>query len=131
MDFLIAAQDIGEMSLGYRNEHGEIFEESFSIAPEQYLQTIETFFSKHQISLEKIKRIFVVPGPGSFTASRVSVTIVNTIAFTQNIPVISLPNPEKQSFSQLLEGIRDLPTKESPFVLPLYDRPPMITQAKP
>lgn len=119
------------MSLGIAKAGGEFYEESFLIAPEQYLQTIHLFLEKHQISLKDVKRIFVVPGPGSFTASRVSVTIVNTIAFTQNIPVISLPNSEKQSLRQLFEGTRYFPIKESLFVLPLYDRPPMITQAKP
>ena len=130
MDFIIAAQDIGVMSLGLLSEQSELIEEAFPIAPEQYLQTIDQFLEKHQIQLEKVKRILIVPGPGSFTASRVSVTIANTIAFTHKIPMISIPNPEKKSLRELCIDLSHQNPPETLFVAPLYDRPPMITQAK-
>ncbi len=130
MDFLIAAQDIGVMSLGLLNDRGELTEETFPIAPEQYLQTIHLFLEKYHVLFEDIKRILVVPGPGSFTASRVSVTIANTIAFTHKIPMVSLPNVEKYSLQELCVRFLQSDQQETVFVTPLYDRPPMITQAK-
>ncbi len=41
---------------------------------------------------KKIKRIFVNSGPGSFTGTRVGVSIANALSFSLNIPVNNLKN---------------------------------------
>lgn len=130
MDFYICAQDIGQLSLGLSDDTHTFIEETFFISPELYLKTMDSFFKKYQVAFHQIKRIVVVPGPGSFTASRVSVTIANTIAFAKRIPVVSVPNPNKYSLQGLFDRLKNETVQESAFALPLYDRPPMITQAK-
>ena len=41
---------------------------------------------------KKIKRIFVNSGPGSFTGTRVGVSVANALSFSLNIPVNNLKN---------------------------------------
>ncbi len=59
-------------------------------------------------SLQDITQIEVNPGPGSFTGSRVGVTIANALALALNVPV----NGQK------------------PPILPIYSSPPSITTPK-
>ncbi len=113
------------MTLGIVHETGEILEETFEVAPEKYLETIDGFLKKQQESLEHVDRLLIVTGPGSFTASRVSVTIANTIAFALNIPVISLPNPNRLSMTDLCSQSKGM--HPDVFAYPMYDRPPMTT----
>jgi tRNA A37 threonylcarbamoyladenosine modification protein TsaB len=40
---------------------------------------------------EKIDKILVIQGPGPFTALRVSIAVVNAMAYALNVPVIPLP----------------------------------------
>ncbi len=131
MDLFIAAQDIGSIHLGLGKNRTVDIEESFSVSPEEYLQTLDRFLKKHAVSVSSIGSLFVVPGPGSFTASRVSVTLANTMAFALNIPVVCLPNPEKKLLKELYNSFPKAEFVEQVFITPLYDRPPNITQAKP
>ena len=61
------------------------------------------------VGLNDISAIEVVPGPGSFTSSRIGVAVANALAFGLNIPVNG----------HLHE-----------FVKPVYDRPANITMSK-
>lgn len=99
-------------------------------APEKYLARVDAFFTEHGVTLKELSGILVVTGPGSFTASRLSVTLANTLGFTQNLPLFPLENPAHVPLLDLLAGL-DL--AHLPSVLhasPHYDRPPFIT-AKP
>jgi len=58
--------------------------------------------------LKDITQIEVNPGPGSFTGSRVGVTIANALALALSVPI----NGQK------------------PPVIPIYSSPPNITTAK-
>ena len=131
MELFIAAQDIGSMHLGLVENETLTRDETFAVSPEEYLQTIDGFLKKHSVPVSSLTRLLVVPGPGSFTASRVSVTLANTMAFALNIPVICLPNPEKKMLKELCGSFVKADFVEQAFIAPLYDRPPNITQAKP
>lgn len=52
-----------------------------------YLKEVLT---KAQIELKKIDKIFVTIGPGSFTGTRVGITIAKTTAWALNIPVVPI-----------------------------------------
>ena len=130
MDLFIAAQDIGSITLGLVDGASIVCEETHAVSPEAYLQTLNAFLEKNSVETSSIHRLLVVPGPGSFTASRVSVTIANTIAFVWNIPVVSLPNPQKLSLNDLIAQRSIKKEDEHPFTAPVYDRPPNITESK-
>lgn len=109
MELFIDAQDLSQMTLGLSLPNGLHHKEIFFVPPEQYVKTLDVFLKKHQVGTEMIEQISVMPGPGSFTASRVSVTLANTLAFALDIPV-KIPGGTPQSF-----------------VSPVYNKPPQIT----
>lgn len=87
----------------------QTFEKKYARPQEQaVLAFLDETLKKLKLDKEQITSITVNPGPGSFTGTRVGVTIANALAFALNIPV----NDQK------------------PPVLPVYDQPPHITQPK-
>ncbi|MBR3210171.1 MAG: tRNA (adenosine(37)-N6)-threonylcarbamoyltransferase complex dimerization subunit type 1 TsaB [Bacilli bacterium] len=55
---------------------------------------LDEAFSKSKITINDIDKIFVVNGPGSFTGIRVGLTIVKTIGYCLNIPVVPISSLE-------------------------------------
>ena len=125
MDLFFSAQDIQCITFGLVKDQTLFCEKTFDVPPENYLASLHTFLLEQSLSVSDIKRVFVVNGPGSFTASRVSVVIANTIAFTQQIGMVSIENPDRRPMRELMETV--LQSKEQTFVVPAYDRPPNIT----
>ncbi len=68
------------------------------------LPLIVKILKKKKISLADLKAIEVNPGPGSFTGTRVGVSVANALAYALNIPLngkkgkIVLPKYEKSKF---------------------------------
>lgn len=54
------------------------------------LPKIIELFEKTNLTPKDINKIIVVTGPGSFTGIRIGVTIAKTIAWSLNIPIISI-----------------------------------------
>ena len=55
---------------------------------------IGDLFKKSKIKINDIDKVFVVNGPGSFTGVRVGVTIAKTMAWSLQIPIITLSTLE-------------------------------------
>ena len=51
------------------------------------MPSIRTILEKNGIAVEQLNEILVCNGPGSFTGSRIAVTIAKTMAFSLNIPI--------------------------------------------
>jgi tRNA A37 threonylcarbamoyladenosine modification protein TsaB len=117
MELFIDAHDLSFMSLGFVDQGRLEHEQDFAVSPEQYLATVDRFLTMHKVARADIKKMYVVPGPGSFTASRVSVTIANAIAFALDIPIVSVKNRMEIPATGM----------EQPSLVPVYDRPPNIT----
>lgn len=73
------------------------------------LPTIQKLLSDAGYTLEHLAEVKVNPGPGSFTGTRVGVTVANALGFALNIPVNG----------QVAGNIT-----------PIYDREPNISQPK-
>lgn len=86
---------------------------------ERLLQEINGIFLKNKITKESLERIAVNCGPGSYTGIRVGVVTANFLAFSLNIPIVSLDKPikTKKKFQQP--------------VLVVYLKEPFITKEKP
>ncbi len=54
---------------------------------QEVLQMIKLLLADHKLSLQDITAIEVNKGPGSFTGTRVGVTIANTLGFTLGVKV--------------------------------------------
>ncbi|MDK2898826.1 MAG: tRNA threonylcarbamoyladenosine biosynthesis protein TsaB [Patescibacteria group bacterium] len=73
----------------------------------------------------EITAICVFKGPGSFTGLRIGITVMNTIADANNIPIVggSGENWQNETISKLADG------KNDKIVIPLYGSEPNITCA--
>ncbi|MBU1019122.1 MAG: tRNA (adenosine(37)-N6)-threonylcarbamoyltransferase complex dimerization subunit type 1 TsaB [Patescibacteria group bacterium] len=83
------------------------------------------------LTFDDLTGLFVVRGPGSFTALRVGITIVNTLAFILKIPIYSLKTDEITG--PLAESLLEMDfskMKKEDIVEPYYDKPPKITPSK-
>ena len=127
MKLVICAQDIRSITFGLVTDVGEAYEATIETQPEGYLQALDQTLKEWRIVPADLSEILVVTGPGSFTASRVSTTIGNGLAFAQGIPIRGIENVEHLPWQGLLLHVS---TKQQTHVLPSYDRPPEITKEK-
>ena len=93
------------------------------------------------ISETKIKNIFVVCGPGGFSALRIGLAVANTLVYGFNCQIVGIEI--KATWSELEEsarlekiwqsGMRKLKNKKTnkiKFIEPIYGREPHITVKK-
>ncbi|KKW34721.1 MAG: hypothetical protein UY82_C0061G0004 [Candidatus Uhrbacteria bacterium GW2011_GWC2_53_7] len=64
----------------------------------------------------------------SSTALRAGLSVVNTIAFVQNLPLLALSNKEEKPLEELVASA-DL-SKTERFAIPYYEKEPRITKQK-
>lgn len=127
MDLFLQAQDIHFLSVGLVVDDQLIKKTVFPVSPELYLKSVNDFLEEQHIFFSNLKRIIVVNGPGSFTASRISVMIGNTLSFAWNIPIFGVTNPNNLSSEDLLKVLFSKPLSVTKYgVVPVYDRPPRI-----
>ena len=60
---------------------------------------IEKTLKEANITVQNLKEIFVVNGPGSFTGVRIAVTIAKTLAFTLDIPIKTITSLQVKAVS--------------------------------
>jgi hypothetical protein len=127
MYLFISSQDIKKLTIGLV-QNGVLEQmQHFVSSPEQHLYFLDKQLRDWGVAIRDVVGIYVVTGPGSFTASRVSITIANTIAFARGIPVFVLTNPDRLPFDELLLQAIKKGVKPCVFAVPFYDRPPGIT----
>lgn len=69
------------------------------------LSLINEMFKKNNCFLNDLKKIIVVNGPGSFTGVRVGLTISKVLAWSLDIPIITISSLEAMALStKLKEG---------------------------
>lgn len=88
-----------------------------------YLQDI---MSRNQKSWQDISGIVVYQGPGSFTGLRIGITVVNTIAYTNKVPIVGTSGENWQD-----DGLMRLKAGEDDkIVMPFYGAEANITQPR-
>jgi len=87
------------------------------------LSELEMFFSKNSNSLNDVKGLIIFKGPGSFTGLRIGITVMNTIAYSQTVPIVGETGEDwlDNGIERLLKGENDH------IVMPDYGRDPRIT----
>lgn len=126
----MCAQDIQELHIAQIEENKLIKEVNINVSPEEYLQHFANTLTKWGLAPKDIKELIVVTGPGSFTASRVSVTIANTLAFSQGVMLRGVENKEHLALAELWEKRKNSLPDSSSVLLPSYDREATITKPK-
>lgn len=133
MIMYINGQDIRSITFAVLDSGQNISEKDIfqkEVGPEGFLKAFRDFLSEKAVRLDEIKRVFVVVGPGSATALRSILAIVNTMAFTLPIELIGI---EKQKDEHDIDTVKkileqDPSTFEIKKVLsPIYEHEPRIT----
>jgi tRNA threonylcarbamoyladenosine biosynthesis protein TsaB len=84
---------------------------------------IEKILNLLSISLKDLGGIVCYSGPGSFTGLRIGLSVANTLAYAQNIPIVA-----KTGQDWIKIGIKELQAgKNDKITLPKYDRPAATT----
>src|ERR1035437_6876639 len=83
---------------------------------------IKKILTKSSISLDDLEGIVCYSGPGSFTGLRIGLSVANTLAYAQDIPIVA-----KTGQDWIEAGIKDLLAgKNDKIALPKYGSPPNI-----
>jgi tRNA threonylcarbamoyladenosine biosynthesis protein TsaB len=87
---------------------------------------LDKILKEHDKTWTDISAIGVFEGPGSFTGIRIGLTVMNTIADSQKIPIVGARGEKWQDevLAKLQVG------KNEKIVLPFYDRGANITKPK-
>lgn len=87
---------------------------------------IDKILNHSSISLKEVGGIVCFKGPGSFTGLRIGLTVANSLAYAQNIPIVALGGEDwfKKGINDLLSG------KTDKIATPFYDRPAAISPPK-
>lgn len=90
------------------------------------LGRIEFFLSENGGSFDQLDGVFVYKGPGSFTGLRIGITVMNTIAYAQSIPIVGADEDDwrGRAVRRLIAGDDD------EIVLPFYGAEARITKPK-
>ena len=78
----------------FDNKSHRCFEFETERQSEDLLVAIDGILKNHQLKLKNLKAILVNRGPGSFTGTRVGVTVANTLGWILDIPVVGYRNGE-------------------------------------
>lgn len=90
------------------------------------LSELATFVGKHGLALSDIAGFFVYSGPGSYTGLRIGLTVMNTLAYAQNVPIVGA-----QGDAWVPDAVARLSAGETDrVVLPIYGGDAHITAPK-
>jgi tRNA A37 threonylcarbamoyladenosine modification protein TsaB len=102
--------------------------EQIKTSPEGTLFSLLDFMSRHGIKITDLDGIVVVTGPGSVTAIRSGLSVVNTFSFVAGVPLYPIRCVQGCNLESAIQ-VADLSDSKI-CAIPFYDREPNITSAK-
>lgn len=126
----LRGQDIRKLSIGLLENNKFVRLEEFRVSPELFLSQLKKTFDNWDVDLDSFNGIVLVNGPGSFTATRVSIAIANTLAFSHELPVFSIENPKYLDDKTLIDSVDLSGVLSKSYATVVYDRPAGITKQK-
>jgi tRNA A37 threonylcarbamoyladenosine modification protein TsaB len=96
------------------------------------LPMVEELLREEKLNYEDLTGIAVVNGIGSFSATRIGVTIANSLAFAMDIPLFEITVEKNVEFDlkKLMKGIGENKVKPVKIAQAVYDTEPMISPSK-
>ena len=90
------------------------------------LARLETFLTTNDTNLNDLRGLFVFEGPGSFTGLRIGMTVMNTLAYSLEIPIVATAGDGW--LDRALERL--LLEEDDKVTLPLYGADARVTAPK-
>lgn len=129
MMLFVDGTDITRIALGLvatDRSHFVVEPSVVAARPEEYLATIDAFLAKHgHDGASALTGIVAVRGPGSATALRTSLALVNTIAFARSIPIFAVTLDNALDRRAAIIGLAD--RAPASIVHPVYANDARIT----
>lgn len=92
----------------------------------ELLAHLEDFLKNHESGWSDLTGLVVFHGPGSFTGLRIGITVMNTIAYAQNIPIVGTSGDDWAE-----QGVKLLAGEQGQeIVLPEYGADAHITKPR-
>lgn len=92
----------------------------------ELLGHLESFLTQHETSWGDLSGLVVFQGPGSFTGLRIGITVMNTVAYAQDIPIAGTTGDDWAE-----QGVKLLQADQgSKIVLPEYGADAHITKPR-
>lgn len=90
------------------------------------LKKLDEFLKTNGVEMKQLSGLFAFQGPGSFTGLRIGLTVMNTFAYAEGIPIVGETGDDwrAKAVSRLRAGQNDR------IVLPFYGAEARITQPK-
>lgn len=86
------------------------------------LSAIIKILSDNELRLDEVRGLGILIGKGTFTGTRVAVTLANTLAFARAVPVAALADlPEPSSFDSAFSA-----GQGTPYITAVYSGEPRI-----
>lgn len=112
--------------LGEEGVLGEASISSRTKLAENLLGTIDGVLAAHNLTVTELDKLGIVNEPASFTSLRLSLSVVNALAYGLNVPIVELRQIDLHDTRGLLRKLEDVPGDGR--LLPDYGRPPTITR---
>lgn len=122
---LIRAQDLHFCDIGLAKDDILLYKKRCELSPERLLAGIAEAIKEWGVTQDQIHRVLIVNGPGSCTASRVSVTIANTFVYTGYLPLFVIAVDPQESFASVWKRAQKQNVEKMAF--PTYTSEPYIT----
>lgn len=109
---------------------GDFIAEKFWQADRQLarflLAELENFLQENDVNFKDLTGLLAYAGPGSFTGLRIGLTVINTIAYSENLPLAGASGEDwrEKAVERLKKGENDKA------VMPIYNAPAHITKPK-
>ena len=88
-------------------DEGNSFDKHVDAKNRVLLLVIDEFLNEKKLNKEDVQGIAVVVGEGGFTSTRISVTVANTFAYANKIPVVTVDLKEAEDLEVLIEKIKN------------------------
>jgi tRNA A37 threonylcarbamoyladenosine modification protein TsaB len=88
-------------------DEGNSFDKHVDAKNRDLLLVIDEFLNEKKLNKEDVQGIAVVVGEGGFTSTRISVTVANTFAYANKIPVVTVDLKEAEDLEVLIEKIKN------------------------
>lgn len=76
---------------------------SSKIKSDRLLEVVDKLLQKEKITPKKLKGVFVVKGPGPFTAVRIGIALANTFSYALNIPAFGVEYEEGKNTKEMVD----------------------------